>query len=214
MRACVLVLAAAVVSCGGKRPEPTTVSAAPPPWRGAEIGRPAPDFTLADLDGKSWSLRELKGNAVVLEWFNPKCPHVGPPHMKGSLATPEKRHLDKGVVWLAINSAASGKEGFGREENLEGKRRYGIDYPILTDRMGVTGHAYGATDTPQFFVIDRDGTLVYRGAIDNSPDGDGATPASGIFVNYVDAALVALEAGHPVSVKETKPYGCSVRYAR
>jgi hypothetical protein len=203
-----------VLGCAGKPPAKVESPAGPPPWHGAEIGKAAPDFALPDLDGKSWTLRELKGNTVVLEWFNPKCPLVIAPHTKGTLAADAvKHHIEKGVVWLAINSAASGKEGFGREENLEGKKRYGIDYPILSDQMGVAGRAYGATNTPQMFVIDKDGTLVYRGATDNSPDGDGGAPATGPLVNYVEEALAALEAGRPVTVKETRAYGCKVRYA-
>ena len=71
---------------------------------------------------------------------------------------------------------------------------------------------YGATNTPHLFVVDEAGTLVYRGAVDNSPDGEGENPTGGKLVSYVDAALADLGAGKPVATSETKAYGCSVKY--
>jgi hypothetical protein len=62
-------------------------------------------------------------------------------------------------------------------------------------------------------VIDDKGTLVYRGAIDNSPDGEGESPTDGKLVSYVDEALVAIGAGKAPTAAETKAYGCSVKYA-
>jgi peroxiredoxin len=178
----------------------------------AEVGRPAPDFTLTDLGGTTYSLHDFRGKTVVLEWFNPNCPFVRMSHTKGSLVGTAKRHTAKGVVWLAINSAAPGKQGAGHDANVDGARRYSLDHPILLDESGKTGHAYGATNTPHMFVIDKAGTLVYRGAIDNSPDGEGESPTGGKLLNYVDLALDALEAGRAVETKETRAYGCGVKY--
>ena len=62
-------------------------------------------------------------------------------------------------------------------------------HPILLDETGQVGQRYGAKRTPHMFVIDAKGVLVYRGAIDNSPDGEGESPKDGKLVNYVDAAL-------------------------
>jgi hypothetical protein len=121
-------------------------------------------------------------------------------------------------VWLAVNSAAEGKEGSGIEKNVAGKAKFGLDHPILLDTTGAVGHAYGATNTPNMFVVDTNGTLVYRGAIDNSPDGEGESPrdldgkVAPKLVNYVDDALDALGAKRDVTVKETKAYGCGVKY--
>src|SRR5262245_56590989 len=66
----------------------------------AEIGKPAPDFTLKDYEGKAVHLADLKGKTVVLEWFNPGCPFVKAAHLKGSLKGLAKKHAEKGVVWL------------------------------------------------------------------------------------------------------------------
>lgn len=80
------------------------------------------------------------------------------------------------------------------------------------DETGAVGHAYGATNTPHLFVVDKGGTLVYAGAIDNSPDAEGESPQGGPLVNYVDAALADLAAGRAVRAPRTKAYGCGAKY--
>jgi peroxiredoxin len=175
-------------------------------------GAAAPDFTLTDLDGKTVALADAKGKVVVLEWFNPSCPFVQRAHTKGSLAGMAEKQAANGVVWLAINSGAPGRDGTGVETNREAQKVYGLPHPILLDESGKVGKAYGATNTPNMFVIDAKGTLVYRGAIDNSPDGEGRSPEGGTLVNYVAQALEDVVAGRAVRTPSTKPYGCSVKY--
>jgi peroxiredoxin len=179
---------------------------------GPEVGKPAPDFTLTDYEGKAYHLADLRGKTVVLEWFNPDCPFVKASHTKGSLKGLAKRWTDKGVVWLAIDSSAPGKQGNLPEAVAAGKKAYGMEHPILADASGKVGRLYGATNTPHLYVIDAQGVLAYRGAIDNSPDGEGESPTGGKLINYVDAALEALTAGKPVETKETRAYGCGVKY--
>ncbi len=158
------------------------------------------------------SLHDYRGKTVVLEWFNPGCPFVRASHTKASLKTFPSEQIAKGVVWIGIDSAAPGKQGYGAAAVNEGKKKYGMNYPVLLDEHGEVGHAYGATNTPHMFVIDPRGVLVYQGAIDNSPDGEGESPENGKLVNYVQAALGDLGAGREVGVKNTKAYGCSVKY--
>ena len=178
----------------------------------AEVGQPAPEFHLPDLDGKVVKLSDLKGQVVVLEWFNPGCPFVKASHTRGTLVGDASRHMKTGVVWLAVNSSAPGKQGYGVEVNRAATKQFGMGYPVLLDESGQVGHAYGATNTPGMMVIDRDGRLVYRGAIDNSPDGEGEAPQGGTLVDYVSSALADLAAGRPVRYPETKQYGCTVKY--
>lgn len=179
----------------------------------AALGAAAPAFELADLDGRKVKLADYKGKLVVLEWFNPQCPFVNASHQKGSLVNTAKTWQDKGVVWLAINSSAEGKQGFGVEVNQAGKTKFNLSHPILLDSDGKVGKAYGAEHTPHMFVIDKEGKLAYQGAIDNSPDGEGDSPTGGKLINYVSQALEELGAGKPVSVDKTPAYGCSVKYA-
>jgi peroxiredoxin len=179
----------------------------------AEVGKPGPDFTLQDYDGKAVHLADLRGKTVVLEWFNPDCPFVKASHTKGSLKGLAKRWTDKGVVWLAVDSSAPGKQGNPPERVAAGKKTFEMDHDILADETGRVGKLYGATNTPHLFVIDAKGVLVYRGAIDNSPDGEAESPTGGTLINYVDQALKALAAGKPIEAKDTKAYGCSIKYA-
>jgi peroxiredoxin len=217
--AAALLLASDSSSADTKKAPPDTKQAPPdakqaPPSAGATlaIGKPAPDFKLKDLGGKDVSLSSFKGKVVVLEWFNPGCPFVKKAHGQGSLVDAAKRHTKSGVVWLAINSGGAGKQGADPAMNVEAAKSWSMAHPILRDESGTVGKAYGATNTPHMYVIDKTGVLVYAGAIDNSPDGEGKSPTGGKLLNYVDAALEDLAAGRPVRTTSTKAYGCSVKY--
>jgi peroxiredoxin len=170
----------------------------------------APDFTLPDLDGNQVSLSSLRGKVVVLEWFNPECPFVRYAHGDGPLRDLAARQTAGGVVWLAINSGARGKQGHGVDVNREWREKWKMEYPVLVDDKGAVGKKYGATNTPHMFVIDAKGSLVYRGALDNAPLGK--VPSEGHRI-YINDAVEAASAGRQVEVAETKAYGCSVKYA-
>ena len=178
----------------------------------ARLGEPAPEFTLSDLDGKAVSLSQFKGKVVVLEWFNPGCPFVRAAHTAGSLKGFAGRLTSDGVVWLAINSGGPGKQGHGVDASRAGSSEFGMAHPVLIDESGSVGQLYGAERTPHMFVVSAEGVLVYKGAIDNSPDGEGQAPEGGKLVNYVEGAISAVRAGAKVEPAETKPYGCSVKY--
>jgi peroxiredoxin len=138
----------------------------------AKVGEPAPAFSLPDLDGKQVSLADFAGKTVVLEWFNPDCPFVKYAHDgDGPLASLANEQTKAGVVWLAINSGASGKQGAGAERSKQAKAEWKLEHPILIDEDGKVGHLYGAQTTPHMFVIDAGGKLVYAGALDNAPLG-------------------------------------------
>jgi peroxiredoxin len=176
------------------------------------VGKPAPDFALKDIDGRRFRLADYRGSIVVLEWFNPKCPFVNASHTKGSLKGGAAHQIAQGVEWFGVDSAAPGKQGSAPDDIRDAVKRFGLTYPVLRDESGAVGHAYAATNTPHMFVIDREGVLVYAGAIDNSPDGEGESPQGGPLVNYVDAAIADITAGRAVRTPQTKPYGCTVKY--
>lgn len=184
--------------------------AAAPPVAVAQIGEPAPSFALKDVQGHEHTLSEHAGKIVVLEWFNPNCPFVEHAHSQGPLKEMAAAETSKGVVWLSINSGAPGKQGYGVQANALGIEKYGMTNPVLLDEDGTVGHAYGAEKTPHMFVIDPEGTLVYRGAIDNAPIGE--VDGGGEEINYVLAALQDLRSGNPVRTPQTAPYGCTVKY--
>jgi peroxiredoxin len=186
---------------------------APLAVQAAEVGQPAPDFTLPDLDGRPVRLADLKGKVVVLEWFNPGCPYVVASHTRGSLVDAAARAVGQGVVWLAINSGAPGKQGAGAQVNRAARTAWKMGHPVLLDETGAVGRAYGATNTPHLFVIDPAGRLAYRGAVDNSPDGEHGAPEGGTLVEYAAVAVEDVRAGRPVRTATTKAYGCAVKYS-
>jgi peroxiredoxin len=172
----------------------------------ATIGQPAPDVVLKDQDGREVDLETLRGKIVVLEWTNPDCPFVQRHYRQKTMTTLADRFKDRDVVWLAVNSTHYMDAARDRAWRAE----QGFAYPVLDDHAGVAGGRYGAKTTPHMFVIDRAGTLVYEGAIDD----DAAGAKEGEARNYVAEALDEVTAGKPVPVAETKPYGCSVKYAK
>ncbi len=218
-----LLFASFLVACGGAAQDASTpssatsapsaspsASAAPAAAQGAVLGKPAPDFTLHDVDGKTFTLSQFRGKTVVLEWFNPGCPFVTRNHQQGPLKDMAARAQKDGVVWLSINSNGPGTQGHGVDNNKAGIAAFHIVNPVLLDEDGKVGHAYGARTTPHMFVVDPAGVLVYRGAIDDAQDGDTEGKP---FANYVADALADLAAKRPVRTPETPSYGCSVKYA-
>jgi peroxiredoxin len=173
----------------------------------AEIGAPAPDFTLVDSKGAKRTLSEHKGKLVILEWINPQCPYVVNCYRTGAMqrAYEQVRALDKGVVWLAVNTT----DGTSQQENELWINRYDLKYPILLDFDGEVGRRYDARGTPHMYVIDAEGILRYQGAIDDNKLA-GKRPED--VTNYVVNAVRQIVNGETVSPDRTKPYGCSVKY--
>jgi peroxiredoxin len=176
-----------------------------------DVGLAAPDFTLSDMNGKSHKLSDLKGKTVVLMWWSPECPFVVKHFSDKSHQTFNTLYTDyntKNVVFLAINSANPAHSASGADLNKKMVKEWNFQWPVLNDSAGTVGNAYGAKNTPEMFIIDKNGVIAYHGAIDNdpSPKGPGA-------VNYVRQALDQILAGESVSTAKTKAYGCSVKYA-
>jgi len=182
--------------------------------RAVEVGSPAPDFTLTDLDGKTHKLSDYKGKIVVLEWNNPDCPFVKKHYdNSGNLPKLQKAATADGVVWLTINSGAAGKQGgdyTAAQLKVYLAKNNAAPTAYLPDHDGKIGHLYGAKTTPQLFVITPHGTLAYDGAIDSIRSADAADIAKA--TNYLSAALASVKLEKLVDKATTEPYGCSVKY--
>lgn len=175
------------------------------PTAGSRTGKIAPEFRLTSYDGRTISLSDYKGKIVVLEWLNYECPFVRHHYEEAkTMIKLADKYKDKNVFWLAINSTSH----LTTEKTEEFADKHKIRFPILDDRSGRTGRAYGARTTPHMFIIDTKGRIAYAGAIDNSPLG---RKKEGV-INYVDKALAELKTGKVVSIPNTEPYGCSVKY--
>ncbi len=199
------LLAAAAVAAAALAAFAANASAPADPPRAARVGSAAPPFTLRDQSGAPVSLSDFKGKVVVLEWFNPDCPFVQRHYKAGTMTNLAAKYGGDGVVWLAINSTSSADASVNRAFMAA----HNAPYPALDDHDGQVAREYGARTTPDMFVIDRSGVLVYAGAIDDDPRGDKAEP-----VNYVRQALDEVLAGKAVATPEVKPYGCSVKYKK
>ncbi len=178
-----------------------------------EVGKPAPDFTLTDVEGKTHSLSQFKGKFVVLEWVNHGCPFVVKHYESGNMQNLQKTYTGKDVTWLSVCSSAPGKQGHHTAEEWKGllKEKNSSATATLLDADGKVGKLYGAKTTPHMYVVDPAGNLVYKGAIDSIA----STETSDVpkAKNHVSAALDEALAGKPVTESSTKPYGCSVKYA-
>jgi peroxiredoxin len=180
---------------------------------GARVGEPAPDFTATDSNGKVHKLSEYKGKFVVLEWSNRGCPYTQKHYNSGNMQKLQKEWTSRGVIWLTVLSSAPGKQGYmtGAEENAYLKQVNAAPTAVLLDPTGALGHLYDAKTTPDIFIINPQGTLIYDGAIDDRPSTD-VSDINGAK-NYLSAALDEATSGKPVTVSTSRPYGCSVKYA-
>ncbi len=177
-----------------------------------EIGKPAPDFTGTDINGKTVKLSDYKGKVVVIESYNSDCPYCRNQYKTGATQDLQKQLAAKGVVWLMVNSV--NPKNFSHRTPEQARAEWAAEKIAATawidDSSGVIGHLYEMKTTPHMFVVDKSGTLVYDGAMDNQPDPfhDPRTAR-----NYVREAVDDLLAGKPIEVSQTKPYGCAVHYA-
>lgn len=178
----------------------------------AKAGEVAPTFTVTGVSGEQISLADHKGKIVVLEWTNYDCPFVKKFYESGQMQRLQKKYADEGVVWYTICSSAEGKQGYGTA--AEWKERFATSKPaaadLLIDSEGTVGRAYNATATPQFAIIDAEGTLIYNGAIDNIPSFRQSDIEKA--QSYIVPVLDALVAGEAVTPSNTTAYGCGVKY--
>jgi peroxiredoxin len=191
----------------------TVMVALPVSAAGIKTGEKAPDFTLMGADDVPYKLSKFKGKTVVLEWFNNDCPYVRKFYDSQTMQKLQKEATAKGTVWLTVISSAVGKEGHmdaATATKIRTERGMG-NTAILLDPNGEVGlKLYNAKTTPHMYIINKEGVLVYQGAIDDRPS---AQPKTLIGAqNYVSAALAALEKGEAIKDATTTPYGCSVKY--
>ncbi len=180
---------------------------------GAQVGQPAPAFSVKDTNGKTVSLADLKGKTVVLEWSNHDCPFVKKHYTGNNMQALQKKWTAQNVVWLTIVSSPVGEQGYvdAAQANKLTAERGAAPSSVLLDPKSQIARAYGAQVTPHMYVIDKTGMLAYAGGIDDKPstridDLKGAK-------NFVDMALTELAEGKPVSTSTARPYGCTVKYA-
>jgi hypothetical protein len=173
-----------------------------------EIGAPAPALDEAH------PLSKYSGKILVLEWVNRGCPFVKKHYGSGNMQALQKKLKAKGVAWIAVSSSAEGKEGYFKnaaDAEAWQKEQGALQDALILDPDGDIGKRYGAKATPHMFVIDAQGRLAYKGAIDDKPSANPGDVKGAR--NYVAEAVDALLAGKKPAVPVTKAYGCSVKYS-
>lgn len=177
-----------------------------------EIGKPAPEFTAKDINGKTHRLSDYKGKIVVLESYNLDCPFCANHFKSGAMQELQAWATSKGVVWLLVNSVNPKSPSHRTPAAAKTESdKYKIKATAwLDDSSGKVGKLYGMKTTPHMFVINKDGVLAYDGAINDKAE-DSGDPRKAR--NYVREAIGKLLAGEPVKVAKTRPYGCGVKYA-
>ena len=181
---------------------------------GPDIGKPAPQFTAVDSNGKTWSLGDLKGKVVVIETTNDGCPYVRKHYNAKNMQDQQREAAAKGVVWLTSASSAKGDQGYvtAAEANQLTTSRDAAPAAVLLDPQSKVARAYGATVTPHMYIIDANGVLVYKGGIDSIPSSSTADIPKA--KQYVRIALGEVLAGKPVTDSSTRAYGCTLKYPR
>ena len=168
-----------------------------------KIGAPAPDFTLpAASDGKAVALKDLlvKSKAVAVVFVATQCPVSNAYNSR--MAALGKEYAAKGIPLVGINSNKTEPAA----EVKEHADKHGFTFPVLKDEDNKIADAYGATKTPEVFVLDPKGNLLYHGRIDENQD-DPRGVKSPDLRNALDAVL----SGRPVPAAETKAFGCTIK---
>jgi peroxiredoxin len=168
-----------------------------------KIGAPAPDFTLpAASDGRAVALKDLlaKSKAVAVVFVATKCPVSNAYNTR--MAALGREYAAKGIPLVGINSNKTEPA----TEVKEHAEKHGFTFPVLKDDGNRIADAYGATHTPEVFVLDPKGNLLYHGRIDENQD-----DPQGVKSPDLRNALDAILSGRPVPAAETKAFGCTIK---
>ena len=188
------------------------ISTIPFPVFGA-LGAAAPAFEVPDARMRKRTLAEFKGKTVVLEWTSASCPFVRAQYESGVMPELQRRAAQQGIVWLSVISTHPSRRDYLAPDKADAmhRNRGGTPAALLIDTTGAMGRAYGAVVTPQMFVINAKGEMVYSGAISDNPTMSASEARASR--NYVKAALDDLAAGRKIATASTRPFGCTVAYS-
>jgi peroxiredoxin len=176
-----------------------------------EVGSKLPkgDVKLKDVSGKEIYLNNAMGkNGLLVVFTCNTCPYVlgWMDRIKESVLHASNFQIGT----MLINSNEALRSGKASDDSFEAMvefhKKNELGAPYVLDENSVLADAFGATRTPQVFLFDKEGTLVYKGAIDDSPK-----TAADIKEFYLRDAIGALSNGKEVSVKATKSIGCTIK---
>ena len=172
------------------------------------IGQKAPDFNLPGVDGHAHQLNELVGSqrAVAVIFSCNHCPYVRA--WEGRMKEIQQDYRDKGVVLVAVGSNDATKYPDDNFDAMKARAEAeGFNFLYLRDESQDVARAYGGSHTPHAFLLDAEGVLRYRGAIDDNYDDPDAVQHT-----YLRDALDAVLAGETPAVTETDAVGCTIKW--
>src|SRR4051812_47043881 len=173
------------------------------------LGSTAPDFALPDVvTGRTLSRADVAGPKGMLVMFICRhCPFVK--HVQDELAKIGRDYANSGVGIVAISANDESSHPEDSPASLaEMARQLDFSFPYLFDAAQQVAKAYDAQCTPDFFLYNEKGVLVYRGQLDDSRPGNGI-PVTGADLR---AALDALAAGRPVPSHQRPSIGCNIKW--
>jgi peroxiredoxin len=175
---------------------------------GLNIGDKAPstDVKMKNVSGREISIADIAGKEGTLVIFSCNhCPFVKA--WQGRIASVGNAAQAKGVGVIVINSNdPTDYPEDGYAEMQKRSQELGFKFPYVVDATSDVARAFGAARTPEAFLFDKDGKLVYHGAIDDSKEADQVSK------HFLQDAVDAAVAGKAVPVAETKFVGCGIKY--
>ena len=170
-------------------------------------GAKAVDFSLPGIDGRMYSLASFRDKPVVVVFFTCNhCPYVQA--WEPRFVEVQRDYAGKGVQLVGINSNDEVKYPEDDVAHMkERAREHGYNFPYLRDESQSAAEAWGPVATPDFYVLDKDRTVRYRGRLD-----DNHKEPKAVSVRYLRDALDAVLAGQTPRVPVTPPYGCSIKW--
>lgn len=171
---------------------------------GADL--PHPSVKMKDISGKEVSFSDArKKNGLLVMFSCNTCPYVIKNQSRTIEACQFASANDIGVVLLNANEAQrDGDDSF--EEMKAYAAEQGYNWYYLVDKNSVMADAFGANRTPESFLFDKDGKLVYHGAID-----DNAADASAVSRKHLIVAMTEMKSDKDISVKKSRSVGCGIK---
>lgn len=163
------------------------------------VGAPVSDFSVKDLKGNPVPFSSVKGDVTVVTFIATQCP-VSNAYNERMKAV-YNDYSQKGVHFVFVNANRTEPAA----EVAEHAARHGFPFPVYKDDSNTVADRFGASVTPEAYVIDRMGTLVYHGSIDDSQE------VRRVRTERLRTALDAVLAGRPVPQAETKAFGCTIK---
>jgi thioredoxin-related protein len=162
---------------------------------------------MLNVTGERVSIADVKGPRGTLVIFScNSCPWVKA--WETRIAEVGNWAQMQGIGVIMINSNDPAKSPEDRYEVMQQRaKERGFAFPYVVDETSDIARAFGATHTPEFFLFDAAGKLVYTGALD-----DNARDPQAVKERYVRNAIEALVAGHPIPVAQTKSIGCTIKF--